>query len=65
MSASTDTPSRKPVVIRFPEPMCNAIKAHQALMAKSMGGASVPFTQAVLHLIQSSLDATSATPESI
>ena len=62
MKTSTLTPSRKPVLIRFPESMLEAIKAHQALMSATMG--PVHFTQAVMHLVQASLDAASAPAES-
>lgn len=46
----------KPVLVRFPMAMHERVKAHQARMSLSMGGARVTFQQAALHLMQSGAD---------
>lgn len=49
-------PVRKPVLIRFPEPMHLRISAHAQAMSERMGGARVSFTAAALSLMQGGLE---------
>jgi hypothetical protein len=64
-ASNTEAEQRKAVLVRVPPALLAAVKAHQANLTSTMGGAQVPFVHALLHLVQTGVDALAIPPENI
>lgn len=57
MSRPKNTFVSKSVTVNMPVTLIDAIYEHQAMMSLAVGGANIPFSQALMHLIKEGLNA--------